>query len=347
LKKQHEVVEPNGTSALAVLFDTAEGWHFYADEKTAPGGLNLKLKPSAEKDFIVFSEPIFPKSHSYIDKSLNEKLEVFSDKFTVFLPFSVRKINLTENKPVNVPVKVVIEGAVCSDVQCRVPDFGQLSTDVKIGYEPTMGQALFILPEMTGQSKPVLPAAVAGYSIWFALGLAFLAGFSLNIMPCVWPVLPLVVLRIVEQAKIRTTSRLKMGLAFCIGILLFFVCLAAANIVLRISFGTTLQWGDQRPDVRYDIGNGPDYIGPVYVRCFQLHFTRLGIRQIRRRSRRNNWYGLPCRRAEYALQFRDTGCRLCMGAVATPAAGYRRDNGHRPRDVCAVRNPDLNPRPAR
>jgi thiol:disulfide interchange protein DsbD len=36
-----------------------------------------------------------------------------------------------------------------------------------------------------------------------------------------------------------------MGLLFCLGILLFFACLAGANIVLQIFYGTVLQWGDQ------------------------------------------------------------------------------------------------------
>ncbi|MGB7582407.1 MAG: thioredoxin family protein, partial [Sedimentisphaerales bacterium] len=34
-------------------------------------------------------------------------------------------------------------------------------------------------------------------------------------------------------------------LAFCTGVLLFFACLAGANIVLKLVYNTTLQWGDQ------------------------------------------------------------------------------------------------------
>jgi thiol:disulfide interchange protein DsbD len=36
-----------------------------------------------------------------------------------------------------------------------------------------------------------------------------------------------------------------MGLVFCLGILLFFACLAGANIILQVFYGTALQWGDQ------------------------------------------------------------------------------------------------------
>jgi thiol:disulfide interchange protein len=248
VEKQHEVVAPGGKSAFAVHFKPKEDWHFYASAETAPGGMNLKLKPSAEEYYINFSEPIFPKAHLYFDKALGKKLEVFSEKFTVFLPFSVTPILLRTGTARDHQIKVSIEGAVCSDVQCRMPDFGQLVTQIKIGFEPPMGDAKFALPEAAesgGTAGPVFLDEGLSYPMWFALGLAFLAGLSLNIMPCVWPVLPLVVLRLVEQAKKGKGKTVAMGLAFCLGILLFFAVLAGANIVLQLLYGTALQWGDQ------------------------------------------------------------------------------------------------------
>jgi thiol:disulfide interchange protein len=67
----------------------------------------------------------------------------------------------------------------------------------------------------------------------------------LNVMPCVWPVLPLIIMRIVNQAKEGKRQSLTMGLLFCAGILLFFACLAGANIILRSFYHSTLSWGDQ------------------------------------------------------------------------------------------------------
>ncbi|MBA7647552.1 Thiol:disulfide interchange protein DsbD [subsurface metagenome] len=246
VEKQHEVVEPNSRSALAVHFELKKNWHFYASAKTAPGGMNLKLEPFAEEDHISFSEPILPQSQLYFDKFSGRRLGVFSDKFTVFLPFSVPELDLIAGKPINVRVKIGIEGAVCSDIQCRVPDFGDLHAEVKIASAES--RAKFVLPDLTETAQPSVPALTgqwASYSAWFALGLAVLAGLSLNIMPCVWPVLPLIVMRIVEQAKQDKAKSVAMGFAFCLGILLFFACLAAANIILQLFYGTVLQWGDQ------------------------------------------------------------------------------------------------------
>jgi thiol:disulfide interchange protein DsbD len=52
-------------------------------------------------------------------------------------------------------------------------------------------------------------------------------------------------MRLVEQAKQGRRQSAALGLAFCLGILLFFACLAGANIILQLFYGTVLQWGDQ------------------------------------------------------------------------------------------------------
>ena len=247
VERQYKVVQPGSKSALAVHFELEKDWHFYASAETAPGQMNLKFNPSAE-DGIIFSQPIFPKSQLYFDKVSNKTLDVFSDKFTVFLPFSVTGSPLDAGRDNTISVKIAIEGAVCSDVQCRMPNFDDLSTEIAIAGNAAMNNPKFVLPALV-QAKPESKMTSAerrvNYSALFAFGLAFLAGLTLNIMPCVWPVLPLIVMRIVQQAKHSKGKSIVMGLAFCLGILLFFASLAGANIVLKIVYGTVLEWGDQ------------------------------------------------------------------------------------------------------
>lgn len=244
VEQQYEIVRPGSKSTLAIHFELKKDWHFYASAETAPGGVNLKIKPSSPR-YISFSEPIFPSPQLYLDKTLNKKLEVFSDRFTVFLPFTVSRDMPKKEGTWNTLIKIKIGGAVCSGFQCRMPDFGQLGTRVKIAPDAAMTEPKFVVPNSPYLVHSTQYAIRDTYSVWFALGLAFLAGLSLNIMPCVWPVLPIVVMRIVEQAKENKGRQVVMGLAFCFGILLFFACLAGANIVLQIFYGTVLQWGDQ------------------------------------------------------------------------------------------------------
>ena len=246
VQQQHDPVNPHSKSALAIHFQLRKNWHFYASAETAPGGMNLKIKPT-DGEIIRFSEPVFPQSQLYFDKSSGKKLQVFSDTFTVYLPFRSDDTKTISTKDIIENINVSIKGAVCSDVQCRMPDFGDLSTKIRISLDTTMGEAEFTVP---AEKSPGTPVRTTTYqrrisSAWGALLLAFLAGLSLNIMPCVWPVLPIIVMRIVEHAKHSKGKSVALGLAFCLGILLFFACLAGANIILQVFYGTVLQWGDQ------------------------------------------------------------------------------------------------------
>jgi thiol:disulfide interchange protein DsbD len=77
-----------------------------------------------------------------------------------------------------------------------------------------------------------------------ALALAILAGLSFNIMPCVLPVLPLVLMRLVEQSRHNASRRIGLGLAFCGGIVLFFAAFAAIAVVLKFSTGAVVDWSN-------------------------------------------------------------------------------------------------------
>ena len=247
VEQQYESVRPGRRSALAVHFELKKDWHFYASAQTPPGGINLKVTAAA-KNHITFSEPIFPQSHIFVDTFSNEKIDVFSDKFTVVLPFNVADVDLKPGKSISVAVKIGIDGAVCSGAACQFPDYPGLETAVKIDAGAAMSTPKFALPDLTEKapkSETVPASQWADYSVWFALLLAFLAGMILNIMPCIWPILPIIVMRIVEQAKAGRDKSAAMGLAFCLGILLFFAVLAGANIFLQLFYGTVLQWGDQ------------------------------------------------------------------------------------------------------
>lgn len=232
-QQQYAAVRPGSKSAIAIHFDLNKNWHFYADGKTAPGQMNLKIRPLGEG--VSFSEPMFPPSETYFDKSSGQRLEVYSHKFTVFVPFEVEQVVADEE--VTIDIKIGIEGAMCSANQCQSPSFGHLASKIKVRPDAAMDKAAFEVPAFVtspGQSTPVL----------FALLLAFVAGLALNIMPCVWPMIPIVVMRLLNQADKSRARSVGLGLAFCGGILLFFVGFAVVNIVLRAGFDVVFQWGD-------------------------------------------------------------------------------------------------------
>jgi thiol:disulfide interchange protein len=222
---------------VAVIFEGTDDLHYYAKSETVPAE-GLELKVQAKSDVFAFGEVVFPKWRIFTDP-FNNKIGVYEGNFTIFVPIKAVKAP-AETIISEGDIEVKISGMPCTSKVCLLPVDETLRTMVDWSQRDSWSK----ISLETGDDTPKTVIA-PGYSIPFALGLAFLAGLSLNIMPCVWPVLPLIVMRIVEQAKAGKKQSRAMGVAFCLGILLFFASLAVANIILQIFYGTVLQWGDQ------------------------------------------------------------------------------------------------------
>ncbi|MFB0551954.1 MAG: protein-disulfide reductase DsbD family protein [Phycisphaerae bacterium] len=226
-------------AGIAVIFEGTDDLHYYAKAETAPAP-GLELKVEAKSDNFDFGQTLFPNWHLFTDP-LNNKIEVYEGNFTIFVPITEVSAPTDTTLTDKGNIEVKISGIACTSKICLPPFEKTLQTKIDWSGRSTWKN---ISSTETGIDKPKT-IKEPSYSIPFALAVAFLAGLSLNIMPCVWPVLPLIVMRIVEQAKAGKKQSKAMGFAFCLGILLFFASLAAANIILQIFYGTVLQWGDQ------------------------------------------------------------------------------------------------------
>lgn len=243
---QHDKLAVGSNSALAVHFEMGDGWHFYADSKSAPApNLHLQITPKLEG--FDFGEPIFPTAEKYADKTQDGKvINVFSHKFTVYIPFVY-----SEQWPkytdfgMNPHIAVSIDGAYCSDKQCRI--FSEEFTVASPVKTDTKSEAKFEIPKITeitdDKSTTSIEDGFAGI-VLTKLGLAFIVGLLFNVMPCVLPVIPLIITKLLNQSKESKSKSLALGFTFCIGIISFFAVLAILNIVLRVGFGTVFQWGD-------------------------------------------------------------------------------------------------------
>lgn len=234
-----EPAHMDSKTGIAVIFEGTDDLHYYAKAETAPAA-GLELKVEAKSDNFDFGQTLFPKWHLFTDP-LNNKIEVYEGHFTVFIPITAVKAPTKTTVIEEGDIEVRISGIACTSKICLPPFEKTLQT--KIDWSQRSSWKHISSTETDNGNGKTIKAP--GYSIPFALGLALLAGLSLNIMPCVWPVLPLIVMRIVEQAKTGKKQSIVMGFAFCLGILLFFASLAGANIILQIFYGTVLQWGDQ------------------------------------------------------------------------------------------------------
>lgn len=90
-----------------------------------------------------------------------------------------------------------------------------------------------------------LPAGGADMTLAVALAFAFIGGVILNLMPCVFPVLTVKVLALLEHGGTPDVARARRhGLAFGAGVLLSFWALAGVLLALRAG-GQQLGWGFQ------------------------------------------------------------------------------------------------------
>ncbi|HBG78628.1 MAG TPA: hypothetical protein DDW84_07295 [Phycisphaerales bacterium] len=231
---KHNPVMPNSGSALKIKFDMAEGWYFYADPCTAPADMELKI--SAIALGVIFDKAVFPAGRDYFDKITGKKLRVYSGNFNVYLPF---KITTAGN---SLAINVVIKGLACSEQLCK-PILYTLDKTLDIVAFADMSKPAFEIPAQPQNSESNIQNLQT--SVKVALPLAIVAGLLLNIMPCVWPILPIIVMQLISQAKQSRAKSIAHGFAFALGIILFFVALAAVNIILKISFDVVFQWGDQ------------------------------------------------------------------------------------------------------
>ena len=76
-------------------------------------------------------------------------------------------------------------------------------------------------------------------SFGYAIFLALISGLILNVMPCVLPVIPIRILSLVNMAAGSRRRYITLGLAFVLGMMLFFTGVAAINIVLKLSTETS------------------------------------------------------------------------------------------------------------
>lgn len=111
----------------------------------------------------------------------------------------------------------------------------------------------------------------AGMGLWAALGLAFVGGLLLNLMPCVFPVLGLKVLGFVRGREDDAATLRRNGLAFASGVVLSFVVLAGTLLALRAA-GAGLGWGFQM--------QSPPVVAGLAVLMTLLALNLLGVFEV-------------------------------------------------------------------
>ncbi len=126
--------------------------------------------------------------------------------------------------------------------------------------------------EVAEAAAAAAPAAWNPMMILTNLGLAFVGGLILNLMPCVLPVLTLKLYGLVEQAGITDAEKKKGGLGYTAGILVSFWALASAVWGARAILGDDVGWGFQ---FQY-----PGYVAALATLVFVFGLSLFGVFEI-------------------------------------------------------------------
>jgi thiol:disulfide interchange protein DsbD len=119
---------------------------------------------------------------------------------------------------------------------------GVIKLDDETAYEITAPIVAGEVPRRAGSRAT--PAAASDLTTLTALGLAFLGGVILNLMPCVFPVLFLKGLALVQSSNEERGRLRRHGVVYALGILVSFWIIVAALLVLRAG-GNEAGWGFQ------------------------------------------------------------------------------------------------------
>ncbi|MBL9179479.1 MAG: thioredoxin family protein [Verrucomicrobiaceae bacterium] len=265
---------PGEPFRMAVKLEHAKGAHTYGKELPPevigkPTRLVWTLPEGWKMD-----ELPWPAVHPFkgVDGSASEGYED-----TVYLPASITPpANTAAGSKAELQVQV--DGLVCDDKSC-MPFKQDLKVTLNIAARPvndaTQAAVFEKLPPLQKKSPEasVTNGGETPPAFLFIMLSAFIGGLILNIMPCVFPVLGIKIVGIVQQAGEDRKQVVLHGLIYTLGILLSFWVLG--GIVVALGKG----WGFQLQSAGFNYGLAAFFLifGLNMVGVFEIGASAVGV----------------------------------------------------------------------
>lgn len=212
--------------------DSASQADFLTARQKIPAVIDLPTRWSLVDEQLVIQVPMggdpnqvrrveyFPFTDGVIENAAPQQLDLTSDSMTLTVP---KGWDYSATSSLD-GIIVVYENVGADDA------------------EDVIASAFEIRP--TSGTFVAAPSNASGISIWTAIALAFIGGLILNLMPCVFPVLSIKVLSLVQQVGSDQTSIKAHGWVYLLGVVLSFMLIAGLLISLRAG-GAQIGWGFQ------------------------------------------------------------------------------------------------------
>ena len=227
----------NNKEMIAVVFEGTHDMHYYADTETAVGGMALEI--SASYPNMIFGKAQFPSPSTFYDPALKQNVPVYVGNFNVYIPIEETSADIT-----NAQINVKISGIACTSQICLRPFEYDLKTNVDISASSNWEVMPQHTKETQGKTK-ITTSKVEIQKTIIYLSLALVAGLTFNLMPCVLPIIPLIISRLLRQAQESRHRSITLGVGFCGGIVSFFLLFAAISIIFQTVTGQVFNWSDQ------------------------------------------------------------------------------------------------------
>ncbi len=258
-------VQPGGSVTLTLTVVPDPTWHVYAYAKQDP---MLISKPT----LIAVSEPSGWKAADFTAsvKPIEHESGLEEEPLTYFheepVSWSVAIAVPADAAPGKYTLAGVIGYQSCTLLQCDLPTGAAFRGTVDVGTEPVLGEALLsftaakykdaasLTSQREAQAAPPPDQLTGGGTVLdlnnldtqsttaelstpVVLLMAFAAGFILNFMPCVLPVIGLKVMAFVQQAGDSRARSFMLNVWYSLGLMSVFLILATLSVFMGLGWG--------------------------------------------------------------------------------------------------------------
>ena len=236
------------TSARQSLPSTSNAWEVSARETASGFDLILTPKEGAATEL---SEVRFFPYTNYINPQKPQALTKTGNDWVLSLPtFTTEEADEFANAAADFP------GTLHGDLVVN----GSWLAD---GNQPN-----FLVNVTPGEATAIPPPTLS----LGLLGIAFLGGLILNLMPCVFPVIGLKIMGFVNQAGEDRKKIAMHGITFTLGVVISFWILVAIIQIIRYSSGEAQTWGRQLQEPWFVLG--------LVILLFVFSLSLVGVMEI-------------------------------------------------------------------